>query len=116
MDIESKNGETIIGSFNARVAKYFKETNQLLITFNRKKQSNSDMEKLNNILSDEVEFDMKNGEFVISDGYADHESGGGVLYTVNAVESLSERDINGGFILDTEILLFNVTNVEKWSS
>jgi uncharacterized radical SAM superfamily protein len=116
MDIENKNGEIIISSFNGRVAKHFKETNQLLITFNRKKQTDSDIEKLNNILSDEVEFDMNNGEFVISDSYADHESGGGVLYTVNAVESLSERDINGGFMSDTEILLFNVTNVEKWSS
>lgn len=116
MDIEDKNGNAIIRSFGGRVAKCFDDTKQVLVTYCRSKQTDSDLEKLDSLLSGEQEYDMNHSEFVISVGSAGYESGGGVLYTVNAVESLSETDVNGSMMSDQEILLFDVTKKESWAA
>jgi hypothetical protein len=116
MDIEDKDGNAIIRSFGGRVAKYFDDTKQVLVTYCRSKQTDSDLENLDSLLSGEQEYDMNHSEFVISVGCAGYESGGGVLYTVSDVESLSEKDANGGMISDQEILLFSVTKTESWTT
>lgn len=105
MDIEDKDGNAIIRSFGGRVAKYFDDTKQVLVTYCRSKQTDSDLEKLDSLLSGEQEYDMNHSEFVISVGSAGYESGGGVLYTVNAVESLSEKDVNGSMMSDCNGLI-----------
>lgn len=116
MDIEDKDGNAIIRSFGGRVAKYFKESKQILVTYCRSKQTDADLDKFNNLLSGQHENDMNGTEFVISVGSAGYESGGGILYTVNAVESLSEKDVNGSIMSDQEILLFDVTQKESWTA
>ena len=114
MDILSNDGEVVISAFNGRIAKFFEASNQVLLTYNRRKQTDSDLEKLEALLSGEQEFDLNNQSITLSMGDANYESGGGVLYTVNAVESLTELDCNGSPLCDVRILLFDVVSIENW--
>lgn len=115
LDILSNDGEMVISAFNGRIAKFFKASNQVLLTYNHRKQSDSDIEKLEALLSGEQEFDLNNQSITLSCGWAADESGGGVLYTVNACESLTELDCYGTPLSDERILLFNVEAIKSWT-
>jgi len=101
-------------SFFGRVAHYFKESNQILVTYDRKLQSERDLEKLSTLLHGECEFDMNEKEFVIDSGWADEDTCGGTSYQVNAVKCLTDRNIYGQSISNIEILLFDVSSVKEW--
>ncbi len=111
VEILTLDKEIIVNSLNARIAKVF--DNKILVTCDRTKISDLDEDALNSLVGQDEPFQA---EFWLSVHVSSDEDAQGTFYRVNNVERLTEVDLCGGRLSDVEILLFDVSETEKWSS
>ena len=113
MNIGNEYGETLVIGFSGRVAKYFESTSQLLITYDVSKVSEADHKKITDIIDATQPESLPNANYNISDPFPNYDYDGSTIYKVKSVESLTERDLKGCRVSNTEILLFNVIDVRE---